>query len=358
MDTISDTIAHREASFREVLIIYAGGTIGMQEGPRGLAPGVDFASRLEAALATLPPVRQARLPAYALWESPHPIDSSSATIQDWSTLAGLIAERYDDYVGFVVLHGTDTLAWCASSLAFQLQGLTKPVIVTGAQKPLGAKDSDALDNLEAALAFALQPTLREVGLSFGGRLMRGCRARKWYTRDAAGFESPNWPLLGEMVDHVPAIYPARGCPHQGAPRFELPRPHQPAPVLRLALWPGMRADLIERWLDDDEVRGVVLECWGSGNLPEDEALIAALAGAAAAGKTLVAISQCPIGGVELGTYASGQALNDIGVLSGDDMTVEAAYCKLTHLISQGLSHDELRRRFLMPLVGERGAFTP
>lgn len=354
----SETTTSRSSLPGSILIIYAGGTIGMQESPRGLAPATSFGPRLEAALSALPPDRLARLPAYSLWESPRPIDSSSATPGDWSALAGLIAERYDDHAGFVVLHGTDTLAWCASSLAFQLQGLTKPVVVTGAQKPLGIMGGDALDNLEAALAFAAQPMLREVGLSFGGRLMRGCRARKWYTHDAAGFESPNWPLLGEMVDHVPVLYSARGWVSQGAPRFELLQPHRPAAVLRLALWPGMRADLIERWLDDDNVRGLVLECWGSGNLPEDEALIGVLAGAAAAGKTLVAVSQCPVGGIEPGTYANGQALNEIGVLSADDMTVEAACCKLTHLISQGLSHDELRRRFLMSLVGERGAFTP
>ncbi len=126
----------------------------MQASSRGLIPAGDMAPRLEAALATLPPLRRRALPAYTLWESPEPIDSSSATFADWSALAALIAAQHETYAGFVILHGTDTLAWCASALAFQLQGLTKPVVVTGSQRPLGQPDSDALDNLEASLAFA------------------------------------------------------------------------------------------------------------------------------------------------------------------------------------------------------------
>lgn len=341
-----------------ILVLYTGGTIGMQESERGLVPATAFGSRLKAALATLPPNRQANLPAYELWESPFPIDSSSATPEDWSILAQRIADCYDDYAGFVVLHGTDTLAWCASTLAFQLQGLAKPIIVTGAQRSLDATDSDALANIEAALAFAIQPTLREVCVCFGGRLMRGCRTRKWYTHSAIGFESPNWPLLGEIVDHVAIVYPSRCWAFQGAPRFELTTLQRSSPVVRLPLWPGIRAEWMSRLLDDDAIAGVILECWGSGNVPEDPDIAGALARASAEGKTLVALSQCPVGGIRLGTYASSAGLVDLGVLSADDMTVEAACSKLTHLISLDLSPDELRRRFLIPLAGESGAFTP
>jgi len=339
-----------------ILVIYTGGTIGMRDSDRGLIPAGDFGPRMTTALATLAPDRQGNLPEYVVWESPDPIDSSSATPADWAALAELITERYQDYAGFLVLHGTDTLAWCASSLAFQLQGLSKPVIITGSQKPLDVEDSDALDNLEASLMFATQTELREVCVSFGGRLMRGCRTRKWYTQNAVGFESPNWPLLGEMVDHSPVLYAARCGGTQGAPRFE--RIVEPAPVVvRLTLWPGIRAQDVERWLDDGRVQGIVIECWGSGNLPEDKALLGVLARASAEGKVMVAISQCPFGGVHLGTYASGRILEEIGILSADDMTPEAAHSKLTHLLAQNLSQDVLRQRFLTPLVGERGAFT-
>ncbi|OLO08259.1 L-asparaginase 1 [Salinicola sp. MH3R3-1] len=339
-----------------ILVIYTGGTIGMRDSDRGLVAAGDFDSRMTAALASLPPDRRRRLPEYVVWESPDPIDSSSATPDDWAVLAALIADRYQDYAGFVVLHGTDTLVWCASSLAFQLQGLSKPVIVTGAQKPLESEGSDALFNLEAALAFAAQTALREVCVSFGGRLLRGCRARKWYTADALGFESPNWPLLGEMVDHSPIVYTPRCWPARGAPRFELAG-DDAAVVIRLVLWPGIRAKDVARWLDDHSLRGVVIECWGSGNLPEDEALLGVLARACAEGKVMVAVSQCPVGGVSPGTYASGQTLNEIGILSGDDMTPEAAHSKLAHLLAQDLSRGDLRQRLLTSLVGESGAFT-
>ncbi|WP_110641656.1 MULTISPECIES: asparaginase [Salinicola] len=339
-----------------ILVIYTGGTIGMRGSERGLVAAGDFGSRMTNALALLPPGRQGSLPEYVVWESPHPIDSSSATPADWAALAELIARRHQDYAGFVVLHGTDTLAWCASSLAFQLQGLAKPVIVTGSQKPLGVEGSDALDNLEASLKFAARAELREVCVSFGGHLMRGCRTRKWYTQDALGFESPNWPLLGEMVDHAPVIYAARCHDTSGAPRFECLT--DPAPVvLRLVLWPGIRARDVDRWLNDDQIRGVVIECWGSGNLPEDDALLGVLARASAEGKVMTAVSQCPFGAVHLGTYASGRILQDIGILSADDMTPEAAHSKLTHLLAGELTPQALRQRFLTPLVGERGAFT-
>ncbi|WP_342594619.1 asparaginase [Salinicola lusitanus] len=338
-----------------ILVIYTGGTIGMRESARGLVAAGDFESRMAAALSTLPPDRQRRLPRHVLWEAASPIDSSSATPADWVALASMIAERYREFAGFVVLHGTDTLAWCATSLAFRLQGLSKPVIVTGAQKPLEAADSDALDNLEAALRFAAESTLREVCVSFGGRLMRGCRARKWYTESSLGFETPNWPLLGEMVDHAPVLYPSRCWQSRGAPQFELAAAPLPD-VVRLPLWPGIRARDVARWLDDDQIKGVVIECWGSGNLPEDAELLGVLARAASAGKTMVAISQCPVGGVNLDVYATGRTLTEIGILSGDDMTPEAAHSKLAHLLAQALSPEERKQRFLTPLVGERGAF--
>ncbi|GHB10329.1 asparaginase [Salinicola rhizosphaerae] len=340
-----------------VLILYAGGTIGMRESERGLVPADDFAARLERAMSSIPPARQARLPRYTLWESSAPIDSSSATPADWSRLAEHIAAVHEQYAGFIVLHGTDTLAWCACSLAFQLQGLGKPVIVTGSQKPLEADDSDALGNIETALAFSATPGLSEVCVGFGGRLLRGTRARKWYTHDAIGFESPNWPPLGEMVEHVAVLYPSRCHQDRGAPRFELIPPQARSPIVRVPLWPGMQGEALERLIDDDAVTGVLLECWGSGNLPEDPTIIGVLAQASASGKTLVALSQCPVGGVRLGTYASGAHLVDLGVLAADDMTVEAAGSKLTHLKALSLSTDELRRRFLTPLAGESGAFT-
>lgn len=341
----------------DLLVIYTGGTLGMIPSANGLVPGGDFEARLRSALATLPPARQASLPPFEILEYPDPIDSSAATPADWQRLANDIAKRYSDYSGFVVLHGTDTLAWSASSLAYQLQGIDKAVVVSGAQRPLEAEDSDALTNVETALRFAAQPALQEVAVCFAGKLLRGARTRKWDTHAFDGFVSPNYPLLGEMVDGSAVLYPSRGLQVQqrGLPRFELAdyATLGDSPVVRITLWPGMSARLLEAWLLDDNVRGALLEVWGSGNIPEDPAILGVLAQASGEGKLLAAISQCPHGPVSIGTYAAGCGLIDVGVIEGDAMTPEAAITKLIHLLAQPIDEAHKRQQFLAPLVGER-----
>lgn len=343
-----------------VLVIYTGGTLGMLPSDKGLAPGGNFETRLRAALATLPPVRQASLPDYELLEYPDPIDSSAATPRDWQRMAKSIAERYtdtrNDYAGFVVLHGTDTLAWTASSLAYQLQGIDRAVVVTGAQHPLEADNSDALTNIEAALRFSALPTLREVAVCFAGKLMRGVCSRKWDTHADDGFASPNYPLLGESIDASPVLYPTRGLDSQqrGLPRFELPDYGTVNDsIARIALWPGISPRLLRAWLLDAGIQGALLEIWGSGNMPEDPTLLGILAQATGEGKLIAAISQCPHGTVSIGTYATGRGLIDAGVLSGDAMTPEAVITKLVHLTALPIPLEDKRRRFLTPLVGER-----
>ncbi|HET8791555.1 MAG TPA: asparaginase [Modicisalibacter sp.] len=341
----------------DLLVIYAGGTLGMVPSDKGLVPGRDFKARLQRAIATLPPASQASLPGFEILEYSNPIDSSAATPADWQRLANDIAERYRDYSGFVVLHGTDTLAWSATSLAYQLQGIDKAVVVSGAQMPLEADNSDALANVEAALRFAAQPSLKEVAVCFAGKLTRGARTRKWDTHAFDGFASPNYPLLGEMVDGSPVLYPSRGLETQqrGLPRFELAdyAALGDSPVVRITLWPGMPARLLKAWLLDDEVRGALLEVWGSGNIPEDPAILGVLAQASGEGKLLAAISQCPHGSVSIGTYAAGSGLIDAGVIEGDAMTPEAVIAKLVHLLAQPIDEADKRQRFLASLVGER-----
>ncbi|MDW5375699.1 asparaginase [Halomonas sp. HP20-15] len=347
-----------------ILIIYTGGTLGMQESPRGLVPGHDIETRLHQAFAALPPARQASLPTFDVLQYAEPIDSSAATPADWQRLARDIIDGYSAveasaprYSGFVVLHGTDTLAWTASSLAYQLQGIDRPVVVTGAQLPLETAGSDAPGNIEAALRFAVCQDFQEVAVCFAGKLMRGARTRKWDTHDFDGFASPNYPLLGELVDGQPVLYPTRGLDAQqrGLPRFELAdySAFEESPVVRIALWPGLSTRLLEAWLLDDRVQGALLEVWGSGNIPDDPALTGLLAQASGEGKLIAAISQCPHGPVSMDTYAAGRGLIDAGVLPADAMTPEASITKLVHLLAQPLSDTERRQRFLTPLVGER-----
>ncbi|PMR74906.1 asparaginase [Billgrantia endophytica] len=342
---------------RPVLVLYAGGTLGMVPTAQGLAPGGNIDSRLRRALSTLPPARQASLPEFVVHESADPIDSSSATPADWQRLARAVAAELPAHAGVVILHGTDTLSWTASSLAFQLQGLDRPVVITGAMLPLEAEGSDALANIELALRFAVEPRLQEVAVAFAGRLMRGVKTRKIHSESADAFASPNYPHLGRRIDNDAILFPGRGLAAQqrGAPRFELPDYEALANggVVRIALWPGVQAWQLSAWLEDERVRGALLEVWGSGNAPEDPNLLGVLAKATGEGKLLVAVSQCPGGSIDIGHYAAGQGLAQAGVLSADAMTPEAALTKLIHLLAQPLDDTERRERFLTALVGER-----
>ncbi|SDN91542.1 asparaginase [Vreelandella arcis] len=346
-----------EAPHPSVLIIYTGGTLGMRAGRHGLTPAGDIESRLTHALGQLPLSQQQALPPYEVFSYPDLIDSSAITPGHWTQLANDIAQRIADYQGVVVIHGTDTLSWTAASLAYQLQGLDRAVILTGAMQPLEAPDSDALDNLYGALRCAREPGMQEVAIYFHGKLLRGARATKQHSEAVDAFSSPNYPLLGERVGDDIVHYPSRSLAEQqrGAPRFELPDYNAlgEGAIIRLALWPGITAWQLAAWLDDSRVKGGLLQLWGAGNLPDDPSLLAVLAKASGEGKLLAAISQCPQGSIHLGAYAAGQGLHDAGVLSGDDMTPEAAFGKLVHLAAQPLSEDDRRQRFLMPLVGER-----
>jgi L-asparaginase len=342
---------------RPVLVLYTGGTLGMIPSALGLAPAGDIEARIRRKLDGLPPSRRNRLPEFVVETVSEPIDSSAVTPHDWQRLAAIIADKIASHAAIVVLHGTDTLAWSASSLAYQLQGLDRPVVITGAMYPLEAEGSDALDNIELALRFAAHAELQEVALAFSGRLLRGVRSRKTHTEAHDAFASPNYPILGERVGEDFVIYPGRCLETQqrGAPRFELPdyAPFARGGVARVALWPGLQAWQLEAWLGDGRVRGALLEVWGGGNIPPDPQLIDVLAMASGEGKLIAAISQCPLGGIAPGQYAAGQGLLQAGVLAGDAMTPEAALTKLVHLLAQPLAEQERRRRFLTPLVGER-----
>lgn len=340
-----------------LLVIYTGGTIGMQQNANGLTPGGDFATRMATALTQLTLAQQQSLPPYDVISYSTLIDSSAATPLTWQMLAQDVNEKLTAYAGFVILHGTDTLSWTASSLAYQLQGLDRPVILTGSMKPLEAPGSDAVENLYGALQFAATPTLQEVAIYFAGKLLRGARAIKQHSEAPNAFTSPSYPLLGERVGNDFVVYPSRGLGQQqrGAPRFELPdyRLVNHGEVVRIVLWPGICDWQLETWLGDSRIKGALLQLWGAGNIPDNPALLDVLAKASGEGKLLAAISQCPQGSVHLGAYAAGHGLSDAGILSGDDMTPEAAFTKLVHLLAQPLPLDVQRQRFLTPLVGER-----
>ncbi|MBP2237713.1 L-asparaginase [Sinorhizobium kostiense] len=337
---------------RRVLILHTGGTIGMESSPSGLRPMAGFGALLKRRLGET--ASATPLPDCDIVELERLIDSANLQPAQWPIIAGELVRRWDAYDGFVVLHGTDTMAWTASALSFMLTGLDKPVILTGAQIPLTAPRSDALENLEMALILAAQDAIREVGLCFGRKLFRGNRSRKIATDRFDAFDSPNYPPIAEagikIVLHRELLLAA-------SPRaFYLPEHFDPEAVAVLTIHPGLSSRVVEAVLAEPKLRGVVLRSYGVGNVPEADArLLTALGDAVARGVTVVNTTQCVIGAVAQDTYATGAALARIGVVSGGDTTLEAAFAKLHVLIAEGLPVQEIRSRMAEPVAGEMAA---
>ncbi|MBV1787598.1 type I asparaginase [Marinobacterium sp. D7] len=330
----------------KILVVYTGGTIGMLPSEHGYVPVAGFAERLQAQLGE----SAGQLPQFDLVELERLIDSSNVLPEDWRQIALLLERQWSKYDGFVVLHGTDTMAYTASALSFMLQGCDKPVILTGSQIPLAELRNDALDNLITSLLLAASGEVHEVCVYFNGRLLRGNRTRKVRSTGFDAFDSPNCPWLGQVgidIDLRRDLLLAAGTPCFQIPQFD------PAAVVSLFVYPGMPARLIEAALDDPRVRGLVLHTYGVGNPPDaDTALIDALERACARGVTVLNITQCHQGAVSQGAYATGATLNRIGVIPGSDLTPEAAFTKLHLLLALDLRGDRLQKALIEPICGE------
>jgi L-asparaginase len=332
---------------KKVCILYTGGTIGMKPTPQGYAPEAGYLGRV---MASMPDFSSPEMPEYVIREYSPLLDSSNMGPRHWLAIARDIADLYHDYDGFVIIHGTDTMAYTASALPFMLEGLARPVVLTGSQIPLCRVRSDGRENLVTALMVVAQTHIPEVCLCFGNRLLRGCRSTKV---DAAGFQafdSPNYPDLGHIGvtirPHPEHILPAR--PVNGL----TVHPLSEARVGALRLFPGISADLVANVLRSP-LQGLVLETYGMGNGPSDDgALMAVLAEACARGVVIVNCTQCLRGTVDQGGYAAGSALARAGVVSGADMTAEAALTKMIYLFSLGLSPGDIRVQMPRNLRGE------
>ncbi|MDX1398187.1 MAG: asparaginase [Oceanospirillum sp.] len=344
----SATDLHKTA---HIAVIYTGGTIGMVESDKGLVPGDNMAARLLKQLETLPDNRLTALPDFDLLTLPRLIDSSNATPQDWLDLNGLIRSYADQYQAFIVLHGTDTLAYTASALSFLLP-TSLPCIVTGSQYPLEKEASDALNNVEASLLVAnsliRQPLQQNAGLIvFGDKILQGNRASKVSTYSPQGFDSINLPALGLCSEGQlswDASVTASGLSATDFPLISPETTNEIPQVVILKLWPGIQAQQIESLLAEP-VKGVILESYGSGNAPDlNQPLLAAFKAATDRGVVIVNRSQCPQGPVSM-NYAAGSALADAGIISGGAMTCEAAFSKLTLLLLSDLTADQIKDAF-------------
>jgi L-asparaginase len=332
---------------KSVYIAYVGGTIGMQKTEQGYSTAKGF---LQAQIETMPELESDLMPSVTIHEYDPLLDSSNMTPNDWVNIAQDIFHHYQDYDGFIVLHGTDTMAYTASALSFMLQNIGKTVIVTGSQIPLVEIRNDARLNLINSLLIASNYQIPEVCLYFNSKLMRGNRTRKVNASGFDAFASPNFAPLGtagvDLSIEWNAIQPQPSEP------FQVVAPNTIPNVAHIRLFPGMSVEVLRNLLQPP-VQGLILETYGTGNAPDKNPnFLAALKAAVDRGVVIVSCTQCLQGTVDLDEYATGNALKQVGVLSGHDMTPEAALTKLFFLFSLGLSSDTVRTLMTRNLRGE------
>ena len=336
----------------KVLLIYTGGTIGMGKNPftNALEP-LDF----NHLVASMPEFKLIKTDIDVYQFTP-PIDSSDVAPEKWAQLVRIISRNYEQYDGFVILHGTDTMAYTASALSFMLENLTKPVILTGSQLPIGLLRTDGKENLITSIELASLKDKRgfarvpEVCIYFSGQLIRGNRSTKMNADGFHAFESFNYPHLCEAgVDFIFNEH------HILKPDFDKPMvPHltMNPNVVIFSLFPGVQEHIINNVLQAKEMRGIIMRTYGSGNAPQAPWLMHMLKEAAMRGIVIVNISQCVAGSVEMGRYDTGCQLKQIGVVSGYDSTVEAAVTKLMFLFAHYNDPQVIRNMMNKSLAGE------
>ncbi|HTE32461.1 MAG TPA: asparaginase [Chryseolinea sp.] len=332
-----------------ILVIYTGGTFGMSYDKEGVLVPFDF----EYILTQLPTLKNLALEITA-FSFTEPIDSSNISIEHWKLIGDIIYENYGEHDGFVVLHGTDTMAYTTSALSFMLEGLSKPVVCTGAQLPISEPRSDAREHLITALEIASAtkdgiPLVPEVCIYFDYELLRGNRSKKVESMQFDAFDSGNYPALakaGVKIDYnFAVIRPAqRGATLSLRSTFD-------TNIAILKLWPGIHQTVVRSILNVPDIKAVIIETYGSGNAPTLDWLIEEFKSAIDRGIILLNVSQCPGGRVLPGRYETSRRLQQIGVISGADMTTEAAVTKLMLLIGEyGIA--KARELIGLPLAGE------
>lgn len=330
---------------KSIYVAYTGGTIGMQRSTQGYIP---VSGHLQQQLAQMPEFHRPEMPDFTIHEYQPLMDSSDMTPVDWQHIADDISANYDKYDGFVILHGTDTMAFTASALSFMLENLGKPVIVTGSQIPLEELRSDGQINLLNALYIAANYPINEVSLFFNNRLYRGNRSTKAHADGFDAFSSPNLPPLLEAGIHI------RRLNTPAAPQSQGPLiVHQvaPQPIGVVTIYPGISPDVVSNFLRQP-VKALILRSYGVGNAPQQGEFINELREACARGIIVVNLTQCMSGKVNMGGYATGNALAQAGVISGADMTVEATLTKLHYLLSLGGDVSTIRAAMSRNLRGE------
>ena len=336
-----------------ILIIYTGGTIGMKEDPiDGTLKPFDFSQIMEE----VPELNKYDVRIDSHTFAPL-IDSSDVEPTLWVSLAEIIRDRYEDYDGFVILHGTDTMAYSASTLSFMLEGLTKPVVFTGSQLPIGVARTDGKENLISAVEIAAakdrdgHARVPEVCIYFDSRLLRGNRSTKYSAEAFNAFASPNCPPLAEAGIQIRYNTDLIRKPVYWDAQLRV-QTHLDTRVSILKVHPGMTPQVMRSVVSDPLTRACILETYGSGNAPSRDWFLDIVREAGEMGKILLNVTQCKSGTVNMDLYATGAMLKRAGVLSGSDITTEAALGKLFSLMGRNEQNQWVKTMLEKNLCGE------